>query len=87
MVLKGQAVVHRFLAASLREGGLSSGQQLVFKGIINPETLAAYQSGGSAAESLLGRLGSKTLGQMGMEASSFEFQMVRGKLDLVIGVK
>lgn len=77
----------QILAAALREGGLSSGQRLVFKGIINPETLATYQAGGSAAESLLGRLGSKTLNQMGMEASSFEFQLVRGKLDLVIGVK
>lgn len=77
----------QILATGLRAGGLSSGQKLVFKGIINQETLAAYRAGESAASSLLGRLGGKALGQVGLKASSFEFQMVRGKLDLVIGIK
>jgi RHS repeat-associated protein len=77
----------QILAAGLKAGGMSPGQQLVFKNIINEETLAAYRAGASASSSLLGRLGSKALGQLGLEASSFEFQVVRGKLDLVIGVK
>jgi hypothetical protein len=73
--------------SAARQQSLSAGQQLVFKCVINPETVATNQAGGSAAESLLGRLGSRTLGQLGMEASRFEFPVVRGKLDLAIGVR
>jgi RHS repeat-associated protein len=77
----------QILAAGLKASGMRSGQQLVFKSVINEETLATFRAGGNAAESHLGRLGSKALGQLGLEASSFEFRMVRDKLDLAIGVK
>ncbi|HEY6725434.1 MAG TPA: RHS repeat-associated core domain-containing protein, partial [Polyangiaceae bacterium] len=75
------------LVAGLRAEGFRQGEKLVFKGIINEETLAAYKAGGTAAESLLGRLGSKSLKKMGIEASSHEFQMAGDKLNMKIGVK
>lgn len=75
------------LAAGLQATGLKSGGQFSFIGIINPETLAAYQSGVAASDSLLGRVGTNALGKMGLEASTIQYQMVRGKLNLVIEVK
>jgi len=73
-------------------GGASSqrcqvGSTLVFEGIINPETLATYRAGAPAGESLLARLGNKALKQLGLEASSYEFQVARGKLNLIVKVK
>jgi hypothetical protein len=78
----------QLLAEGLKAaGGIRSGQRLIFKNIINPETIAAYEAGASAGTSLLGRTGTKALGYLGLEATTFEFQIVRGKLDLIIGVK
>jgi hypothetical protein len=76
----------QILVAGLRANGLRTGDQLVFKGIINPETLQTYSSGGDASASLLGRLGTRALGDLGLASGSAEFQMVRGKLNLVIHV-
>jgi RHS repeat-associated protein len=77
----------QLLMAALRTTGVKHGQQLVFEGIINPETVATFRAGGSAADSLLGHVGSKALKELGYEASGFEFRLVRDKLDLIIGVK
>jgi uncharacterized Zn-binding protein involved in type VI secretion len=77
----------KLLVEGLKSTGLRSGDKLVMKGIINPETLATYQSGGSPADALLGKVGAKAIQALGKEVSSYEFQINRGKLDLVIGVK
>ena len=77
----------KILSAGLQASGVKSGSTLVFEGIINPETLATYRAGAPAGESLLARLGNKALKQLGLEASSYEFQVARGKLNLIVKVK
>ena len=75
------------LATGLKTVGVKSGGQFRFTGIINPETVAAYQGGVAPADSLLGKVGIKALEKMGLEASTVQYELVRGKLALTIGVK
>ena len=75
------------LATGLRTTGVKSGDKVAFTGIINQETLSAYQSGIAAADSLLGKTGRNAIAKLGMEVSKVEFQLVRGKLSLVIEIK
>ena len=75
------------LAAGLKKSGLKSGGKFSFTGIINPETMAAYKAGVAPTESLLGKVGLKALDKLGLEASTVEYELVRGKLALAIGVK
>ena len=77
----------QMLAAALEEGGVASGQRVVFEGIMNAPTLNTYLSGGAASSSLLGRVGANALGQLGLSASSAEFQMVDGWLNLTMVVR
>ena len=75
------------LATGLNASGIKSGDQFTFSGVINPETLEAYKNGMVAADSLLGKVGIKALEKMELEASTVEYQIVRGKLNLIIRVK
>jgi hypothetical protein len=75
------------LAKALGASGVRSGEQVVFSGIMNAEAIAACQANWGGADSLLGGLGSKALGKLGLEASNFEFRMSEGWLDLIIGVR
>lgn len=75
-----------FLAQALREHGAIPTDKLVFKGILNQPTLATYQAGGDAANSVLGRTGTQALEALGLKPESYVFQMVRGKLDLIIKI-
>lgn len=75
------------LAEGLRSGGLRSGQQLSFSNITNRATREAFQAGVPAADSLLGKVGSKALGQIGLKGTTFEFQVAGDKLGLTIGVQ
>ena len=77
----------QLLATGLEATGLKSGGQFSFTGIINSETLSAYQGGVAASNSLLGKVGTNALSNMGLEASTIQYQVVRGKLNIVIGVK
>jgi hypothetical protein len=77
----------RILAEGLKGAALVSGQRLIFSGITNAETLAHYESGLIAADSLLGRLGAKALRQIGLEPVTYEFETVRGKLNLLVVVR
>ena len=73
------------LATGLKAVGVKSGGQFRFTGIINPETLAAYTSGVAPADSLLGKVGIKALEKLGLEASTVQYELVRGKLAVAIG--
>jgi hypothetical protein len=75
------------LAEGLRAATLASGQRLIFSGITNAETLAHCESDLIAADSLLGRLGARALRQIGLEPVAYQFELVRGKLDLQIVVR
>jgi hypothetical protein len=77
----------QMLTEGLQAAGLKSGGQFSFTGIINPETIAAYQNGVNASESLLGKVGLKAVNDLGMKATSVEYQIVHGKLGITIGVK
>jgi RHS repeat-associated protein len=77
----------QILAAALRGAGFAPGRQVIFKSIINAETLATHQAGGAAAESLLGRTGAKAIGQLGAEPTSFGFKSIGDKLSLAIRTK
>jgi RHS repeat-associated protein len=77
----------QLLAQTLQAAGAKSGQQIIFKGIQNVETMATFNAGGSAASSLLGHVGRNALEQLGLKAASFQFQVVKDKLELVIGVE
>ena len=75
------------LATGLNTAGVKSGGQFTFTGIINPETLTAYENRVAAADSLHGKVGKKALGKLGLEASTVQYQIVRGKPALTIGIK
>ncbi len=73
-----------FLAQALKLHGTIPSKQLIFSGIVNAETREAFQRGTPAAESLLGRLGARALRELGIEPKSYRYEVVRGKLNLVI---
>ena len=75
------------LAIGLKTVGVKSGEKFSFTGIINEETLTAFKNGISASDSLLGKVGVNALQKLGLEASTIEYQITRGKLSVVIGVK
>jgi hypothetical protein len=75
------------LSIGLKTSGLKSGDTFTFTKILNKETLAAYQSGIPATDSLLGKVGIKALRNLGLEASKVEYQMSRGSLNIVVGVQ
>jgi hypothetical protein len=77
----------QILAEGLKAAGVRHGQTVVFEGVINTETIAAARTGQSAANSLLGRLGAKALRALGLEPANIEYQVMRGKLAVIIMVK
>lgn len=73
-----------FLAEMLKSSNAIPSQKLVFSSIMNPETLEAFRRGIPAADSLLGRSGTRALENLGIEPRSYRYEVVRGKLNLVI---
>jgi RHS repeat-associated protein len=72
------------VAAALKSEGVRRGEVVVVSGIINPETIAAYQSGQSAASSLLGRTATGALSKLGINVKSVDWIDKRGKLGIAI---
>jgi hypothetical protein len=70
-----------FLAQTLRGHRALLTHQLVFSGIINPETLEQFQAGWTPDATLLGKSGTKAMRALGIEPSSYKFETVRGKLN------
>jgi hypothetical protein len=75
------------LAEALRRHDIMPTKSLVFAGITNPETLAAYRAGIGPADSLLGRLGAKALKSLGIKPKAFKFEFTEDKLNLIIDVE
>ncbi|GEM_PF-3038790 len=75
-----------FLARSLEAHNAVPTRSLVFKGIINQPTLNAFAAGEDPANTVLGRTGARALELLGLRAQSYAFQVVNGKLNLVIAV-
>lgn len=75
------------LAAGLEKSGLESGGKFSISGIVNPETMAAYESGVPAEDSLLGKVGTNALEKMGLKPSSISYEIVRDKLTIIFGVE
>lgn len=73
-----------FLAHALKSHNAIPSKRLVFSGIVNAETKAAFEQGIPAADSLIGRSGARALESLGIEPKSFRYEVVRGKLNLVI---
>lgn len=73
-----------FLAKTLEAHGAIPSKQLFLSGIINPETIEAYQSGIPASESLLGKSATKALRHLGVEPNNVQYVIVRGKLGIAI---
>lgn len=77
----------KFFAQVLKEHGAMPTKRLVLKNVINPETRAAYTQGVAAADTLLGRCAANALRELGITPKSFRFEVVRGKLNLVIEMR
>jgi hypothetical protein len=75
------------LAKTLQSQGVSPSKQLVFKNIINSPTIEAFEAGLNPADTVMGKVGQRTLEKLGLTPSSFRFEVNRGKLDLIIDVK
>jgi hypothetical protein len=75
------------VAAALQHEGVRSGEIVTITGIENPLTLAAHQQGQAASSSVLGRTGISALGKLGLSASSVDWYVNRGKLNIVIQVR
>jgi hypothetical protein len=75
------------LAQTLQGHGALPTHRLVFSGIINPETLDQFWAGVAPERTLLGKSGAKAMRVLGIEPTSYNFETVRGKLNLVIEAK
>lgn len=74
----------KFLAEAMKEHGKLPTKELVFAGILNDETLAAYRAGKLPEDSLLGKTGTKALKELGITPKGYEWKIVKGKLNLII---
>jgi hypothetical protein len=75
------------LARALREVQAGPGNTLIIHGIINPETVPVYEAGGLPETSLLGRMGEKALTKVGLAPASVKWEIIRGKLCIVIKIQ
>ncbi|HEY9870483.1 MAG TPA: hypothetical protein V6D08_15065 [Candidatus Obscuribacterales bacterium] len=74
----------QFLAEALKGHNAIPTERLILRDVLNPETLAAYKAGVAPADTLLGKCATKALKQLGMTPTSYKFEAVQGKLNLVI---
>jgi len=72
------------LSETLQNAGVMPTKQLVLRGIINPPTLAAFEQGLSAEDTLVAKSATKALKSLGIEPTSYRYQVVGDKLNIVI---
>ncbi|MEJ2622771.1 MAG: hypothetical protein P8163_21800 [Candidatus Thiodiazotropha sp.] len=77
----------QFLSEALQRHGAILAKQLIFKNITNEPTVNLCKTRGYPAESVLGKVAEKTLQKLNLEPGNYDFQLTRGKLNLVIDVK
>jgi len=75
------------LAQVLGKANFKSGNTLQIGPIENAPTQATFKAGGDPAGSVLGKTAKNALDRLGITPASFQFQIVRGKLTLVIVTK
>lgn len=82
-----KGVAGEFLAEALRAHGAVPTKELVFSNITNEPTRSAFKLGADPAQSVLGQVGTKALESLGLKARAYRFELVKGKLNLVIEVE
>lgn len=75
------------LARALREVQAGPGNTLIIHGIINPETVTVYDAKGLPDASLLGKMSEKALMKIGLAPASMSWEIIRGKLCIVIKIQ
>ena len=64
--------------------GVSPGDKVIMTDIKNTETLAAFEAGVAASNTLLGRHFTNTLNTLGLTPISMQYQMSGGKLNIIV---
>jgi hypothetical protein len=75
------------VAQVLKEAGFKPGNTLQIGPIENAPTQATFKAGGDPAGSVLGKTAKNALDLLGATPTSFQFQIIKGKLTLVITTK
>jgi hypothetical protein len=75
------------LADTLRQHGIVPTKELRFTSIRNQPTIDTFKQGGDPASSVLGQLGTRALRSLGKTPKCYKFEMVKGKLNLVIDLE
>ena len=73
-----------FLAEALRANNALPTKQLILSGISNHETVAAYNAGVKAENTLVGNCATKALKALGIPISSYRYEVVRDTLNIII---
>lgn len=73
-----------FLAEVLKGHNQLPTKELRFTIINNPPTIEAYQAGLHPSKSVLGECGTKALESLGIKPTSYSWQIIKGKLALII---
>jgi hypothetical protein len=72
------------LSETLKTYDVMPSKQLVLKGIINPPTLQAYSEGAAAEDTLVAKSATKALKSLGITPSSYQYEVVGDKLNIII---
>ncbi len=75
------------LAEALKAVKAQPGNTLIIHNIVNRETVATHDAGGDPATSLLGRMSQRALEQIGLAPRSMTWEIIRGKLCIVIQIQ
>ncbi len=77
-----------FLSQSIKNTGITPKNKMIFTNIINDETLLAYKTGISAADSLLGKSGTRVLNNLGSQIKNIEYSYdtLRNKLSVIFNL-
>lgn len=75
------------LAEGLKAVKAGPGSELLIHGIINPETVASHEAGGDPADSKLGKMADRALESIGLTARSMRWEIIRGKLCILVVIE
>jgi len=74
------------LAEALQSVHAGPGFELIIHGIINPETLEAFEKGMNPLESKLGKTAERALAAIGLTPKNARWENIRGKQCIVMGI-
>jgi hypothetical protein len=74
------------MAEGLRGAKVAPGNEVTIHDIVDPETLKSYKNKGVAADSKLGKTIQRALESIGLTPATMDWQIIRGKLAIVVKV-